>query len=60
MQAISFVWAFLMLTFRISKRYERIPVYIFQRMRKGGEIYEHIFFRAYRQNTVQCFDDDGY
>lgn len=42
-----------------SKGIDDISVYIISAMRKGGD-YEHIFFRAYRQNTVQCFDDDGY
>ena len=62
MQTICFVWAFLLPFFLYPKGIDGISVYIFQRMRKGGEImntssFEHIVriqFNALMMAVIKC------
>ena len=62
MQTICFVWAFLLPFFLYPKGIDGISVYIFQRMRKGGEImntssFEHIVriqFNALMMTVIKC------
>lgn len=62
MQTICFVWAFLLPFFLYPNGIDGISVYIFQRMRKGGEImdtssFEHIVriqFNALMMTVIKC------